>query len=147
MRDGVDLIQQAYAQMNAKHAEGRKAFGRPLTLTEKILVAHMKTVADEDGKPLVRKKSYANLYPDRVALQDATAQMALLQFMHAGKKEVAISRVEPVGTYAVQLYFSDGHDTGIYSWDLLYEYGSHQDEMWADYLNRLQQAGASRDKK
>jgi len=42
-----------------------------------------------------------------------------------GKKDVAITRVEPVGTYAVQLYFSDGHDTGIYSWDLLYDYGLH----------------------
>jgi len=90
MIDGVELIQQAYARMKAKHEEGRKHFGRPLTLTEKILVAHMKEVADEDGKQLVRKKSYANLYPDRVALQDATAQMALLQFMHAGKKEVAV---------------------------------------------------------
>ena len=90
MRDGVDLIQQAYAQMKAKHEEGRRVLGQPLTLTEKILLAHMKAVADEDGRPLVRKKSYANLYPDRVALQDATAQMALLQFMHAGKKEVAV---------------------------------------------------------
>jgi aconitate hydratase len=90
MIDGVELIQQAYSRMKAKHEEARKAFGRPLTLTEKILTAHMKDIADEDGKPLVRKKSYANLYPDRVALQDATAQMALLQFMHAGKKEVAV---------------------------------------------------------
>ena len=86
MIDGVELIQQTYARMKAKHEEGRKHFGRPLTLTEKILVAHMRDVADEDGKPLVRKKSYANLYPDRVALQDATAQMALLQVMHVGKK-------------------------------------------------------------
>ncbi len=69
------------------------------------------------------------------------------EVLQAGKKEVAISRIEPVGTYAVQLYFSDGHDTGIYSWDLLYEYGARQAGMWADYLNRLQQAGASRDKK
>jgi aconitate hydratase len=90
MIDGVELIQQVYGRMKAKHEEARQAFGRPLTLTEKILVAHMKAIADEDGKPLVRKKSYANLFPDRVALQDATAQMALLQFMHSGKKEVAV---------------------------------------------------------
>ncbi len=90
MIDGVELIQKAYARMQQKHEEGRKHFGRPLTLTEKILVAHMDKVADEDGKKLERKKSYANLFPDRVALQDATAQMALLQFMHAGKKEVAV---------------------------------------------------------
>ena len=69
------------------------------------------------------------------------------EVLQAGKKEVAISRIEPVGTYAVQLCFSDGHDTGIYSWDLLYEFGAQQTQMWADYLNRLQQAGASRDKK
>jgi DUF971 family protein len=69
------------------------------------------------------------------------------EVLQVGKKEVAINRIEPVGTYAVQLYFSDGHDTGIYSWDLLYDYGLHQAEMWAHYLGRLAEAGASRDKK
>lgn len=77
--------------MNAlKIAEGRKHFGRPLTLAEKILCSHMKQVCDEDGKQLVRLKSYANFYPDRVAMQDATAQMAILQFMTAGKKTVSV---------------------------------------------------------
>jgi DUF971 family protein len=69
------------------------------------------------------------------------------EVLQAGKREVNISRIEPVGTYAVQLYFSDGHDTGIYSWELLYEFGLHQEEMWAHYLRRMQEAGASRDKK
>jgi DUF971 family protein len=69
------------------------------------------------------------------------------EVLQAGKREVNISRIEPVGTYAVQLYFSDGHDTGIYSWELLYEFGLHQEEMWAHYLKRMQEAGASRDKK
>ena len=69
------------------------------------------------------------------------------EVLQVGKHDVTISRIEPVGTYAVQLYFSDGHDTGIYSWDLLYNYGLNQQEMWAHYLNRLQEAGASRDKK
>ena len=69
------------------------------------------------------------------------------EVLQIGKKDVTISRIEPVGTYAVQLCFSDGHDTGIYSWDLLYDYGHNQQEMWAHYLNRLQEAGASRDKK
>jgi DUF971 family protein len=50
-----------------------------------------------------------------------------------------------VGTYAVQLYFSDGHDTGIFSWDLLYDYGLRQDQMWQHYLKRMQDAGASRE--
>ena len=69
------------------------------------------------------------------------------EVLQVGKRDVAISQIEPVGTYAVQLFFSDGHDTGIYSWELLYDYGVHQQEMWAHYLKRIEDAGASRDKK
>jgi aconitate hydratase len=90
MVDGVQLVQQVYGRMKSRHAEARTKLGRALTLTEKILATHMDAVVDEDGSALVRKKSYANLHADRVALQDATAQMALLQFMQAGKKEVAV---------------------------------------------------------
>ncbi len=86
----LSIIENLYATMAQRHEEARAHFGGPLTLAEKILCAHLKKVEDEDGNKLVRKKSYANLYPDRVAMQDATAQMALLQFMHAGKKEVAV---------------------------------------------------------
>ncbi len=68
------------------------------------------------------------------------------EVLQTGKKNVEIARIEPVGTYAVQLHFSDGHDTGIYSWDLLYDYGTRQDDMWRGYLRRLEAAGASRDK-
>ena len=68
------------------------------------------------------------------------------EVLQAGKKEVGIVKIEPVGTYAVQLYFSDGHDTGIYSWDLLYDYGLRHTEMWEHYLKRLQDAGASRER-
>jgi DUF971 family protein len=69
------------------------------------------------------------------------------EVLQVGKKDVEISKIEPVGTYAIQLFFSDGHDTGIFSWDLLYDYGLHQDEMWRHYLRRLAEAGASREKK
>jgi DUF971 family protein len=67
------------------------------------------------------------------------------EVLQTGKKEVEIVRVEPVGNYAVQLAFSDGHDTGIYSFDLLYEYGSKQQQMWNGYLERMAGAGASRE--
>jgi len=67
------------------------------------------------------------------------------EVLQTGKKDVEISRIEPVGQYAVQLHFSDGHDTGIYSWDLLYDYGRRQDEMWRHYLKRMDEAGASRE--
>jgi len=67
------------------------------------------------------------------------------EVLQVGKKDVEITRIEPVGNYAVQFFFSDGHDTGIYSWDLLYEYGMRQDEMWRHYLARMEEAGASRE--
>ncbi|MDZ7290844.1 MAG: aconitate hydratase [candidate division KSB1 bacterium] len=76
-----DMIQRVYAGMKTKVEAGRKLFGRPLTLTEKILCAHFSEPLKEAP---VRKRSYVNLSPDRVAMQDATAQMALLQFMTAG---------------------------------------------------------------
>ena len=67
------------------------------------------------------------------------------EVLQVGKKEVGITRIEPVGSYAVQLTFSDGHATGIYSWDLLYDYGQNQNEMWRHYVKRMEEAGASRE--
>jgi len=65
--------------------------------------------------------------------------------LQAGKRDVTIADVEPVGHYALRPKFSDGHDTGIYSWDYLYDLGTRQDELWQRYLGRLAAAGASRD--
>ena len=67
------------------------------------------------------------------------------EVLQTGKKEVDVTRAEPVGSYAIQLCFSDGHDTGIYSWDLLYQYGAQQETMWRQYLERMEKAGASRE--
>ncbi len=67
------------------------------------------------------------------------------EILQAGKKDIGLSKLEPVGNYALQLYFSDGHNTGIYSWDYLHELGSGQDHLWQQYLERMQRAGASRD--
>lgn len=65
--------------------------------------------------------------------------------LQVGKREVAIAALEPVGHYAVRPTFSDGHDTGIYSWEYLYDLGTRQEELWQRYLARLTAAGASRD--
>lgn len=65
--------------------------------------------------------------------------------LQTGKRNVDIERIEPVGTYAVRLVFSDGHDSGLYSWDLLYNLGKHHDELWQDYLNQIEAQGLSRD--
>ena len=62
-----------------------------------------------------------------------------------GKRNVVVTGAEPVGNYAVRLHFDDGHDTGLYSWDLLYQLGRDQERLWADYLKRLSAAGLSRE--
>jgi len=67
------------------------------------------------------------------------------EVLQTGKREVALVSLAPVGNYAVQPSFSDGHDSGIYSWDYLYELGERQAELWADYEARLAAAGVDRD--
>src|ERR1051325_2481545 len=83
----LDLIKKVYAAMPEKVAQARKLVGRPLTLAEKILYSHTFDTAD---RAYERGRDYVNFSPDRVAMQDATAQMALLQFMTAGRDRVAV---------------------------------------------------------
>jgi aconitate hydratase A / 2-methylisocitrate dehydratase len=83
----IQLVDQVYARLPERVALGRERLGRPLTLAEKILVNHLR---DAHGQELERGRSYADFDPDRVAMQDATAQMALLQFMTAGLSEAAV---------------------------------------------------------
>lgn len=84
----IDMIKKVYAEMPAKVDNARKTLGRPLTLSEKILFAHLH--ADQQLSNFERGKSYVDFAPDRVAMQDATAQMALLQFMQAGRPKAAV---------------------------------------------------------
>ncbi len=84
----IEMIKKVYAEMPAKVDAARKALGRPLTLSEKILFAHLHK--DQALSNFERGKSYVDFAPDRVAMQDATAQMALLQFMQAGRPKVAV---------------------------------------------------------
>lgn len=65
--------------------------------------------------------------------------------LQTGKRDVLLTALEPVGNYAVQPTFSDGHDSGIYAWDYLYFLGSRQEQLWADYNERLAAAGVDRD--
>ncbi len=67
------------------------------------------------------------------------------EVLQVGKRDVTISEVEQVGHYAIRPVFSDRHDSGIYSWDYLYDLGERQEELWQRYLDRLAAAGASRD--
>ncbi|MBL7948593.1 MAG: aconitate hydratase [Candidatus Pollutiaquabacter aromativorans] len=84
----IEMIKAIYAQLPSRVAAARKLVGRPLTLTEKILYSHLTTALP--SKAYERAKSYVDFNPDRVAMQDATAQMALLQFMQAGRPKVAV---------------------------------------------------------
>ena len=67
------------------------------------------------------------------------------EVLQTGKREVTIDVLDPVGNYAVQPRFSDGHDSGIFSWDYLYHLGSQQERLWAEYERRLAEAGRGRD--
>ena len=67
------------------------------------------------------------------------------EVLQVGKRDVAIVSVEPVGNYAIRPVFSDGHDSGLYSWDILHDFCRHRDELWQAYLDRLAATGGSRD--
>ena len=95
-----------------------------------------------DGKTFTLPCEFLRVYSPSAEVRGHGPGQEVLQ---TGKKDVEITHIEPAGSYAIQLSFSDGHDTGIYSWDLLYEYGLRQEEMWQQYLARLKEAGASRE--
>lgn len=84
----VEMIRQVYERYPERIAQARKLLGRPMTLSEKILYSHLS--GDLPSEPFKRGDSYVNFSPDRVAMQDATAQMAVLQFMQAGKDQVSV---------------------------------------------------------
>ncbi len=103
--------------------------------------SRMLEIAFADGKVFQLSCEFLRVYSPSAEVRGHGPGQEVLQ---AGKKSVDITKIEPVGNYAIQLTFSDGHDTGIYSWDLLYDYGMRQQEMWQHYLKRMEDAGASR---
>ena len=94
------------------------------------------------GEQYTLSCEYLRVYSPSAEVRGHGAGQEALQ---VGKINVAITDIKPVGNYAVQLVFSDGHDTGLYSWEYLYELCKHQKENWENYLKRLHDAGASRD--
>jgi DUF971 family protein len=105
-------------------------------------VSRVLDVAFDDGRAFSLPVEYLRVYSPSAEVRGHGPGQEVLQ---VGKREVNISAIEPVGVYAVKFVFSDGHDTGIYSWDYLYELGTKQDANWKTYLARLAQAGKSRD--
>jgi DUF971 family protein len=110
-----------------------------ITLHQKSRVLE---VAFADGVSFRLPYEYLRVYSPSAEVRGHGPGQEVLQ---VGKRTVEIRSLEPVGSYAVQPTFSDGHSTGIYSWEYLYELGQNQEQRWADYMARLEKAGASRD--
>jgi DUF971 family protein len=98
-------------------------------------------VAFDDGRNFRLPYEYLRVFSPSAEVRGHGPGQEVLQ---AGKRDIEIRHVEPVGSYAIQPTFSDGHATGIYSWDYLYQLGVEQDARWAAYLKQMEDAGASR---
>lgn len=99
-------------------------------------------IAFDDGRSFRLPCEYLRVYSPSAEVRGHGPGQETLQ---VGKREVGISEIEAVGHYAIRPTFTDGHASGIFSWDYLYDLGERQDENWARYLERLAAAGASRD--
>lgn len=99
-------------------------------------------IAFEDGARASLSHELLRVLSPSAEVRGHGVGQEVLQF---GKRDVTITRIEPIGQYAVKLVFSDGHDSGLYSWDYLHQLTLDHANLWADYLARLDAAGASRD--
>ena len=99
-------------------------------------------IAFDDGRVFKLPFEFLRVYSPSAEVRGHGPGQETLQL---GKRDVTITQLEPVGHYAVQPLFSDGHSSGIFSWSYLYEIGVHQEELWAEYLARLAEVGGSRD--
>ncbi len=99
-------------------------------------------ISFSDGKIFNFPYEFLRVYSPSAEVSGHGPEQEVLQ---TGKNLVNIHKIVPVGNYAIQLYFTDDHNTGLYSWDLLYRYGLNYEQMWQRYLQRMNQAGASRE--
>jgi len=99
-------------------------------------------IAFDDGRVFKLPFEFLRVYSPSAEVRGHGPGQETLQL---GKRDVTITKLEPVGHYAVQALFSDGHSSGIYSWQTLYELGVSQEQLWAEYLARLEEVGGSRD--
>ncbi len=104
-------------------------------------VSRVLELSFEDGSNFKLPAEYLRVYSPSAEVQGHAPGQEVLQI---GKEDVGINDIEAIGHYAIKLMFDDNHDSGIYSWDYLYELGATYDERWQNYLERLQQAGHTR---
>jgi len=101
--------------------------------------SRMLEITFNDGAHFEMSCEYLRVNSPSAEVQGHSPRESVLQ---VDKEDVNIERIEPVGNYAIQIYFDDEHNTGIYSWDTLYRLGANKQQNWRDYLNRLKEAGA-----
>ena len=100
-------------------------------------------IAFEDGSRYKLPFEFLRVYSPSAEVRGHGPGQETLQ---VGKRNVLLTEIEPAGSYAIKLIFDDGHDSGLYTWEYLYELGKYHDAMWHEYLTKLEAAGASRDK-
>jgi len=98
-------------------------------------------IAFDTGENFALSYEYLRVHSPSAEVQGHGPGQGVLQI---GKEDVMISRVTPIGSYAIQPTFDDGHDTGIYSWETLYKLGKNQEKYWQEYLDKLAAAGHTR---
>jgi DUF971 family protein len=104
-------------------------------------VSNILEISFNDGRVFKLPCEYLRVYtPSAEAVGHAPGQ----EILQTGKEDVTIKEIKPIGNYAIAPVFSDGHNSGIYTWDLLYKLGSEYQMLWADYLNKLEAAGHKR---
>lgn len=103
--------------------------------------SHVLRIAFDDGEQFELSYEYLRVNSPSAEVQGHGPGQGTLQI---AKENVMITGVEPVGTYAIQPVFDDGHDTGIYSWETLYDLGKNRDRYWQEYLDKLARAGYER---
>lgn len=94
-----------------------------------------------DDKKFSLAYELLRVYSPSAEVQGHSKDQAVLQ---TGKENISIKDIEPVGHYAIKLIFDDGHNTGLYSWDYLYQLSTNKDQLWSDYLQKLTDAGYQR---
>lgn len=103
--------------------------------------SHVLEIAFDDGSRFELPCEYLRVFSPSAEVRGHGPGQEVLQM---GKEDVNITQIEPVGVYAIQLHFDDGHNTGIYSWETLYQLGAEHEKLWGDYLKRLKEAGYER---
>lgn len=96
-----------------------------------------------DGEQFLLPAEFLRVYSPSAEVKGHGPGQEVLQF---GKKDVAITGIERAGNYALKLIFSDGHDSGIFTWSYFYDLGKNQEQLWSEYLHKLHNAGKSREK-